>query len=80
MQKSQRIHRPRRARGAREKPAERAVRAERELDAFKYRQHNEIYHRDSIIENLKRRNADLESELEAAHERIAELEGIVNEK
>lgn len=54
---------------------QRAIRAERELDAFKYRQHNEIYHRDSIIESLKNRVSELESALEAAHKRIRELEG-----
>jgi len=53
---------------------ERAIRAERELDAFKYRQHNEIYHRDSIIDNLKRRVTELETALEAANARIRELE------
>lgn len=53
---------------------ERAIRAERELDAIKYRQHNEIYHRDSIIENLKNRVTELESELAAARARIKELE------
>ena len=54
---------------------ERAIRAESELDAFKYRQHNEIYHRDNIIENLKMRVAELEAALEAANVRIQELEG-----
>ena len=64
-----------------ETPLERAIRAEQELDAMKYRQHNEIYHRDSKIENLKMRNealqnriAELEAALEAAHARIRELE------
>lgn len=59
----------------RETDLQRAIRAERELDAFKYRQHNEIYHRDSIIESLKNRVSELESALEAAHKRIRELEG-----
>ena len=54
---------------------QRAIRAESELDAFKYRQHNEIFHRDSIIENLKMHIAELEAALEAAHKRIRELEG-----
>lgn len=54
---------------------ERAIRAERELDAMKYRWHNEIYHRDSIIDNLKKRVAELETELEAAKVKIKELEG-----
>ena len=58
---------------------QRAIRAERELDAMKYRQHNEIYHRDGIIENLKRRVADLEAALEAANARILELEEICRE-
>ncbi len=53
---------------------QRAIRAESELDAFKYRQHNEIYHRDSIIENQKRRIAELEEALETANARIRELE------
>ena len=57
---------------------DRAIRAERELDAYKYRQHNEIYHRDSIIENLKMRVAELEAALEAAHNRIQELEGVIH--
>lgn len=57
---------------------ERAIRAESELDAFKYRQHNEIYHRDTIIENLKIRVAELETALEAANARIRELEGETN--
>ena len=59
----------------------RAIRAESELDAMKYRQHNEIYHRDSIIGNLKLRNdnlqkrvAELEAALEAANARVRELE------
>ena len=56
---------------------ERAIDAERELDAMKYRQHNEIYHRDSIIDNLKRRVAGLEVELEAAYARIKELEDLL---
>lgn len=55
---------------------ERAIRAESELDAFKYRQHNEIFHRDNIIESLKKRVAELEAALEAANARIQELEGI----
>jgi ParB-like chromosome segregation protein Spo0J len=53
---------------------DRTIRAEQELDAMRYRQHNEIFHRDSIIENLKQRIAELEAELEAANARIAELE------
>ena len=54
---------------------QRAIRAERELDAYKYRRHNEIYHRDNIIESLKNRVAELESALEAANARIRELAG-----
>lgn len=54
---------------------DRAIRAEQELDAMKYRQHNEIFHRDSIIANLKIRVAELEAALEAANIRIHELEG-----
>ena len=53
---------------------QRAIRAESELDAFKYRQHNEIYHRETIIENLKMRIAELEDALTAANARIRELE------
>ena len=60
---------------AKETDLDRAIRAERELDAYKYRRHNEIYHRDSIIENLNNRIAELESALEAANARIRELEG-----
>ena len=59
---------------------QRAIRAESELDAFKYRQHNEIFHRDSIIENLKSRVADLEAALEAANARILELEGALSKE
>jgi hypothetical protein len=62
---------------------ERAIRAESELDAFKYRQHNEIFHRDNIIESLKKRVAELEADvagleaaLEAANARIQEMEGV----
>jgi len=57
-----------------ESDLDRAIRAEQELDAMKYRQHNEIYHRDGIIENLKRRVAELEEALAAANARIHELE------
>ena len=52
----------------------RAIRAESELDAYKYRQHNEIFHRDSVIGYLKLRIAELEDALEAANARIRELE------
>jgi len=52
----------------------RAIRAESELDAYKYRQHNEIFHRDSVIGYLKLRMAELEEALEAANARIRELE------
>ena len=47
-----------------ETPLERDVRVERELDAMKYRWHNEIYHRESIIENLKRHNEALIAHIE----------------
>ena len=53
---------------------ERAIRAERELDAMKYRQHNEIYHRESIIDNLKMRNEALIAHIETLDNRVAELE------
>ncbi|NLB46089.1 MAG: hypothetical protein GX821_13130, partial [Clostridiaceae bacterium] len=59
------------------KPAsdlDRANRAEQELDALKYRQHNEIFHRDSIIENLKKRVLELEAALAEAQARIVVLE------
>lgn len=56
---------------------QRAIRAESELDAFKYRQHNEIYHRETIIENLKMRIAELEAALDVANARIRELEDII---
>lgn len=52
----------------------RAIRAESELDSYKYRQHNEIFHRDSVIGYLKLRMAEVEQELEAANARIRELE------
>ena len=57
-----------------ESDRERAIRAESELDAMKYRQHNEIYHRDSIIQNLNMQIAGLEAELAEANARIKELE------
>lgn len=53
---------------------DRAICAERELDAIKYRQHNEIFHRDSIIENLKNRVQELEAALVEAQARILALE------
>jgi len=53
---------------------DRAIRAEQELDALKYRQHNEIFHRDSIIENLKKRVLELEAALAEAQARIVVLE------
>jgi len=53
---------------------DRAIRAEQELDALKYRQHNEIFHRDSIIENLKNRVLELEAALAEAQARIVVLE------
>lgn len=53
---------------------DRAICAERELDAIKYRQHNEIFHRDSIIENLKKRVLELEAALAEAQARILVLE------
>lgn len=60
-----------------EKPVsdlDRAIRVEQELDALKYRQHNEIFHRDSIIENLKKRVLELEAALAEAQARIVVLE------
>ena len=57
-----------------ESDLDRAIRAEQELDAMKYRQHNEIFHRENIIENLKIRIAELEEALKAANARIHELE------
>ena len=66
-----------------ESDLDRAIRAESELDSFKYRQHNEIYHRDGLIESLKKRVSELEAgvteleaALEAANARIQELEGM----
>jgi ParB family chromosome partitioning protein len=53
---------------------DRAIHAEQELDALKYRQHNEIFHRDSIIENLKKRVLELEAALAEAQARILQLE------
>jgi len=60
---------------------ERAHRAESELNAMKYRWHNEIYHRDGIIDFYKRRIDKLEkaleiaeAALETANARILELE------
>ncbi len=55
----------------------RAIRAESELDAYKYRQHNEIFHRDSVIGYLKLRLAELEAALTAANARIKELEDTI---
>jgi len=53
---------------------ERAIHAEQELDAMKYRQHNEIFHRDGIIDMQKRQIDELKKELDTAHKRIHELE------
>ena len=58
---------------------ERAIRAERELDAMKYRQHNEIYHRDSIIDNLKMRNEALIAHIKTLDNRVTELEAALEE-
>jgi hypothetical protein len=58
----------------------RAIRAESELDAYKYRQHNEIFHRDSVIGYLKLRMAEVEEALEAANARIRELEGVLSKE
>ena len=56
----------------------RAIRAESELDAYRYRRHNEIFHRDSVIGYLKLRMAELEAALEAANARIRELEDMIS--
>ena len=45
-----------------------------ELDDYRYKQHNEICQRDSIIDWYKNRTAALEKELLAAESRIKELE------
>lgn len=59
------------------KPAselERAIRAEQGIDALKYRQHNVIFHRDNIIENLKKRVLEQKAALAEAQDRIMVLE------
>ena len=56
---------------------DRAISAECELEAFKYRQHNEIYHRDSLIDHLKKRVAELEAAFEAVNARNQELEELL---
>jgi ParB family chromosome partitioning protein len=55
-----------------------SARIQGELDDYRTKQHNQIIHRDSIIENLKARNTALEEELAVANARIKELE--VNKK
>ena len=57
-----------------ESDLDRAIRAEQERNAMKYRWHNEIFHRDETIAYLKRRVAALEQDLETAYARIHELE------
>jgi predicted RNase H-like nuclease (RuvC/YqgF family) len=52
----------------------RAVTAESELAALQERHEISVDHKDSIIESLKRQNAELSDALEAANMRIAELE------
>jgi hypothetical protein len=52
----------------------RAVTAESDLATLKLNSGISIDHKDSIIESLKRQNAELTEALEAAHMRIAELE------
>ncbi|GHU58881.1 hypothetical protein FACS1894133_4500 [Clostridia bacterium] len=56
----------------------RAVRAESELEDFKYKTHNQIYHRDCNLENLQKRNNEPNIALTAANARIAELETMLN--
>jgi ParB family chromosome partitioning protein len=55
-----------------------SARIQGELDDYRAKQHNQIIHRDSIIDNLKARNTALEMELAVANARIKELE--VNKK
>ena len=52
----------------------RAADAEFELARLKELRHNDIMHKDSIIESLKRQNAELCDALGAANARIRELE------
>ena len=70
----------------------RAASAESDLQKLHETNHNDVYHRDSIIENLQLRNEKLDTELtkaletvaslkaalDAANARIKELEGIIN--
>jgi ParB family chromosome partitioning protein len=52
-----------------------SARLQCEFDDYKTGQHNQIIHRDSIIENLKIQIKDLEASLKIADIRIKELEG-----
>jgi ParB-like chromosome segregation protein Spo0J len=55
---------------------QRAHTAESQLSRLKELRHNDNYHKDGIIENLKGQVARLEEELEAAEARIFELEAL----
>lgn len=52
----------------------RAADAESELTRLKELRHNDIMHKDSIVESLKRQNAELNDALTVANARIRELE------
>ena len=52
----------------------RAAGAESELDRLRELRQNDTYHKDSIIESLKRQNSELCAALDAAQARIQELE------
>ena len=61
-----------------ESDLDRAIRAESELDAFKYRQHNEIFHRDNIIESLRKRVAELEVDVSGLEADVSGLKADVS--
>ena len=52
----------------------RAAGAESELARLKELRQNDVYHKDSIIESLKRQNSELSAALDATQARIQELE------
>ncbi|MCL2342467.1 MAG: ParB N-terminal domain-containing protein [Firmicutes bacterium] len=53
----------------------RAAHAESALSRLQELNHNDVYHKDSIIESLKRQVSELDAALTAANARIKELEG-----
>jgi predicted RNase H-like nuclease (RuvC/YqgF family) len=54
-----------------------SARLQGDYDNYRRSQHNQIIHRDSIIENLKLQVRELETALGSANERIKNLEGTI---